>query len=133
MAYGVSQVFYGPISDILGRKKPLIFGISLIIIGSIWTIFVKDLWAFNFLRIIQGIGSGSTMVLIRASLRDTLSGIDLAKGTAILSIGFAIGIGIFPAVGGTITHWFAWQSEFLFLTIISAIILILTIIYFPET
>jgi MFS transporter, DHA1 family, 2-module integral membrane pump EmrD len=133
LSYGISQIFYGPISDIYGRKKPLVFGIILIIIGSIWTIVVKDLWTFNLSRVIQGIGAGATMVLIRAALRDSLSGADLAKGMAFLSIGFAMGLGIFPVVGGVLTHWFNWQADFIFLSIISVIILIIILIYFPET
>ena len=133
LSYGISQIFYGPISDIFGRKKPLLFGMALIIIGSIWAIFVKDLWAFNLARIIQGLGAGATMVLIRAALRDSLSGPDLASGTAYLSIGFATGLGIFPVIGGVLTHWFSWEADFIFLAIITIIIFGVIIFYLPET
>ena len=133
LAYGISQIFYGPISDVIGRKKPLIFGIALIIIGSAWAIFTKDLLTFNLSRILQGIGAGATMVLIRAALIDSLSVPDQAKGTSYLSIGFALGLGIFPVIGGALTHWFNWRAEFIFLTIINIIILIGIIFYLPET
>ena len=131
--YGISQLFYGPISDVIGRKKPLLFGISLMLIGSIWTIFTKDLLTFNLSRILQGLGTGATMVLIRAAIVDSLSGPDQPKGTACLSIGFAIGLGLFPVIGGALTIWFNWQSNFIFLAIVNIIFLLAVFFLFPET
>lgn len=133
LAYGISQLFYGPISDVLGRKKPLLFGIALMLIGSIWTIFTKDLLTFNLSRILQGLGTGATMVLIRAAIVDSLSGPDQPKGTACLSIGFAIGLGLFPVIGGALTSWLNWQSNFIFLAIVNIIFLLAVFFFFPET
>ena len=131
--YGISQLFYGPISDVIGRKKPLLFGIALMFIGSIWTIFTKDLLTFNLSRIVQGLGTGATMVLIRAAMLDCLSGPDQPKGTAYLSIGFAIGLGIFPVIGGFLTNWLGWQANFIFLAIVNMIFLVCIFFFFPET
>lgn len=53
-----SQLIYGPFADIYGRKKPLILGTIIFIIGNILAIFANDILILNISRLIQGLGGG---------------------------------------------------------------------------
>jgi MFS family permease len=125
LAYGLSQLVYGPVSDVFGRKKTLITGLCIMLIGSIITPFAHRLMIFNIARILQGLGAGATMVLIRASLRDVTSGPEYSKSMAYLSMGFAIGLGLFPLFGGlfiaiAIPYWLGAICNAKYVTKLSA-------------
>ncbi len=133
LAYGLSQLFYGPASDVYGRKKVLMIGLAIMFVGSIMTPFCHQLMQFDIARILQGLGAGATMVIIRASLRDVSSGHEYSKSMAYLSIGFAVGLGLFPMFGGFLSGWFGWQAVFVFLTVVVFATLLSVLLLFPET
>src|SRR5262245_15211490 len=62
---------YGPLSDAIGRKKPLLFALGIFFLGSLLTIFSHDFSTMLFGRILQGIGSGGCFVLGTAIIFDT--------------------------------------------------------------
>ena len=130
--FGISQLFYGPCSDCFGRKKILLIGIIILIIGSILSVFSVYYTEFCISRLVQGIGAGSTMVLMRASLRDFFKGKQLAKVASYLTLGFAVGLGGGPVLGGIIQSYFNWRDNFVFLSIMSFLVLISVFFLYPE-
>ncbi|MGC9600357.1 MFS transporter [Staphylococcus epidermidis] len=60
----------GPISDITGRKKPLIFSLIIFTIASLGIIFVTNIWIMIILRFIQGLTGGAGAVISRAIASD---------------------------------------------------------------
>ena len=133
LAYGVSQLLYGPLSDVYGRRKILIFGLLIMLFGSAATPLAHNFLFFNIARILQGFGAGATMVLIRASLRDVTSGSEYSKSMSFLSMGFAIGLGLFPLFGAFLTHWLSWHAVFVFLLVVVCLMLLAVINFYPET
>ena len=62
LAFGVCQIVYGPLSDMVGRKPPLYFGVSLFIVGSIGCGLAPTIeWLIAF-RFVQGLGASALMV-----------------------------------------------------------------------
>ena len=55
----ISQVFYGPISEGVGRRKPLMFGLSLALIGTIICLFSPHIAMLLVGRFVQGFGVGA--------------------------------------------------------------------------
>ena len=60
IAFGVSQIAYGPISDMVGRKPPLYFGLGLFIVGAVGCLLSPSVEWLIFFRFIQGLGAASS-------------------------------------------------------------------------
>ena len=66
VAFGVCQIVYGPVSDMIGRKPPLYFGLSVFVLGSIGCALAPDIgWLIAF-RTVQGIGAASVTAWIES-------------------------------------------------------------------
>src|SRR5262245_57354686 len=66
LAFGLCQIVYGPVSDAVGRKPPLYFGLALFTAGSIGCGLVGSIEWLILLRFVQGIGASAVMVIPRA-------------------------------------------------------------------
>ncbi|MBA3537807.1 MAG: MFS transporter [Tatlockia sp.] len=81
----VSQLIYGPLSDFYGRRKIMLSGMSIFIIG---TALATISWNINLLliaRLVQGLGIGSATTIGRAILRDVFTGDEYIKSASILA------------------------------------------------
>ncbi len=130
---GGSQLFYGPISDYVGRKKIAVFGLVVFIVGCALCALSKDYSIFLFGRLIQGIGSGATTCLSRAIMRDSYTGARLVKIISYVGMGVALIPAIAPLIGGYIQYGLGWKFEFAFLILYALILLILLSVIVPET
>ncbi len=133
LGFAVSQLFYGAVSDRLGRRPPIIVGTSLFVIGSLVCLLAQD---FNWLcigRIIQGIGAGAGLSLSRVILRDSYQGTELAVKNSHLSIFFSISPAIAPCLGGFLQSWFGYRASFVFMFVYGVVLLFLVTFYLKES
>lgn len=100
----------GPISDITGRKKPLIFSLIIFTIASLGIIFVTNIWIMIILRFIQGLTGGAGAVISRAIASDMYSGNALTKFLSLLMLVNGIAPIIAPALGGIIFKLWAMAN-----------------------
>ena len=105
----------GPISDITGRKKPLIFSLIIFTIASLGIIFVTNIWIMIILRFIQGLTGGAGAVISRAIASDMYSGNALTKFLSLLMLVNGIAPIIAPALGGIILNYGPWRIVFVML------------------
>ncbi len=122
-AFGFSQLFYGPLSDGLGRRKIFLFGQTVFVAGSALAYFAATPNQLMAARILQGLGAGAPLIISRAVLSDTLKGHALAQAMASLGIATSAAVVVGPILGGVITTWFGWQSVFGVLTVYLAVTL----------
>ncbi|MDC0865045.1 multidrug effflux MFS transporter [Rickettsiaceae bacterium] len=128
-----SQLIYGPLSEGIGRKPPMIFGLFVMLIGSIMCFVAPNADALIGGRLVQGIGAGAGACLWRSSFRDIFSGKELAIYTSYLVIIVMFVIPTAPLVGGYLQQYFGWRASFLFMTTYSVIALLFTIFGLSET
>ena len=134
LGFGPSQLFYGPISDFIGRKPVLITGLALSIIGVIFIALGADHFELLLIgRFIQGVGAGCVAVLARACIRDSYSGNELANAMGWLTIVASFTPIVAPVFGGLINHYFNWLAIFIALLSYMIIIWLLMLVYFKET
>lgn len=129
----VSPLIYGPVSDGIGRRKPLLFGSTICLIGGVICLFSEHIYVLNSGRLLQGLGAGAGATLIRPILRDLFSGEKLAKYGSYSAL---IGVGVLataPLLGGYFQQYLGWRFSFAFLTFLSLISLLLVIFLVPET
>ena len=127
-----SQWFYGPLSDIYGRRKIALGGLSLFILGTVIAIFSMNIHMLLTARGIQGIGMGAVMTINRAILRDIFRGKEYVKNASRLASAFAVSPVIFPLLGGYIQSLLGWQANFIFMLILSVIALFCWYFQFKE-
>lgn len=133
LGFSVSQLFFGPLSDRLGRKPVVLTGLLICCFGTILSVAIHNLDALLLGRLIQGIGMAATSALLRSIMVDTYSGKKLAQMNSYSGVIFSIAPGIAPILGGYLDVAFGWQSNFLFLMTFTLIAIGLVIRFFPET
>lgn len=132
---GISQIFYGSMSDIFGRRSILLVGNFISIIGSFVVLVSDSLDVMLVGRFIQGIGAGSFVVVWKAIARD----ITIGKSDTFISIvsSMMIVAGVLqiisPIVGGYITVFSNWRTIFFVMLLCSILSFFYIFIFLPET
>lgn len=129
----IGQLIYGPISDSIGRKIPLIFGLCLHIVASILCIYADDLLSLLAARVLQALGSCVGLVLARAAIRDVLDTHHAAKAFASMMIVMGVAPVIAPTLGAWLLLIFHWHAIFSALTLLGIVSLVWVIFGFKET
>ncbi len=133
LGYVLGMIFVGPLLDTFGRKKPLLIGLSFYFIMSLLCSFSTTIHMLLALRFLQGIGVTVVGVGFRAILSDAFTGQRLATAMTYSSMSYRIGPIIAPFFGGYLTVYFGWQSNFYFLALYSALLIVIVAIFLPET
>ncbi|MCZ8502493.1 multidrug effflux MFS transporter [Vibrio lentus] len=134
VGFGLSQLFYGPMSDAVGRRPIFLLGQGVYLIGTIVCFaFSDNMTALEVGRLLQGLGAGSASVLGRSVLRDSYDGPQLTKALSYISITASIMPIIAPVFGGWISFHLGWQAVFLFVLLYLLAIYILGYFVLPET
>lgn len=127
------QVFYGPITDKWGRKKPLYFGLGLYTLASFLCAISSNVESLILYRFIQALGSCAGMVISRAVVRDLYKPHDSAKIFSMLMLIMGVAPILAPVLGGFFVLHFNWRIIFWFLTGVSFTTLLLIIFFLKET
>ncbi len=128
----LSMLVYGPLSDIIGRRKPLLFGLFLMMVGSLICALSKNIETLIVGRLVQGLGAGAIAVLWRAMMRDLFSGDELAKYSSYL-VPVIVGImAVAPLLGGYFQHYISWRASFVFLLLYAIVSSLLILWQYKE-
>lgn len=130
MALG--QVVGGPVSDKMGRKLPLLFGMAVFTLASLLCIFVSDIYHFLVLRFLQGFFGAFGIVVARAVARDVCQGPELMRYFAVLMMVNGLAPILAPVAGGQILAFTTWRGVFVALVVVGAVQVVETV-FFRET
>ena len=133
VAMGLGQIIYGPVSDMVGRKRPLYVGLLLFAGASIGCALAPDIQTLVALRFVQGLGACAGMVVSRAVVRDLHTGPDAARLMALLMLVFSVSPILAPLAGSFLIEWFGWRSVFWAVTVAAVLGLLLVATSLPET
>ncbi len=131
--FAVGQLAVGPLSDRYGRWKPVVAGLLVFFAGSIWCALSNDLPTLLVGRGIQALGACAASVLSRAIARDLMSGEELTRALAFITVAMAAAPGFSPLLGGMLDATFGWRSEFLAVGLLCLLILAFFIRLVGET
>ena len=107
-----ATLFYGSLSDRYGRRPVLMWGLVLFLIGSAVSAVAPTPAMLVLGRLLQAIGAGCGLALVRAMARDAYSADKLVKAIAYLTMFATLGPMISPIIGGVFTEIFGWRSVF---------------------
>lgn len=115
----IGQLFYGPVSDRFGRKKPLLFGLALYALVSLGCAYAPSMQSLVYLRFLQALGGCAGMVITRAMVRDLYEPQEMARVSSTLVLIMGVAPILAPLVGGQIFLHFGWQAIFQLMTLYS--------------
>jgi DHA1 family bicyclomycin/chloramphenicol resistance-like MFS transporter len=129
----VGQLFYGPISDKYGRRKPLLFGLGLFILAAIGCALSPTINWFIFMRIILSLGGCVGMVVSRAIVRDLFPVSEIAKIFSSLMLIIGIAPIVAPTIGGWVVMISSWRTIFYILNGIALILFFMVYFFLDES
>ncbi|KTC84808.1 multidrug effflux MFS transporter [Legionella cincinnatiensis] len=133
LGLSISHVFYGPLSDKIGRKPPLMFGVGLSILGSLCCFLAPTVFVLIIGRFIQGFGIGCCGSVGRSLVRDLFTDRVLSKIGSYVGIVSVFIMVASPVLGGYIQEHFGWRINFLCLFVLGIVIWLFALCTLPET
>ncbi|SEN40156.1 multidrug effflux MFS transporter [Paenibacillus sp. OK076] len=127
------QLLAGPLSDVRGRRTPLIAGLILYTIASILCLVSPTMGSFVVLRFIQGAAGAAGIVISRAVVRDVYSGPELTRFFSLLMLINGVAPIAAPIIGGQLLAYTSWRGVFILLSIIGILTLVAVVVGLGET
>ena len=132
-AVAICQLAYGPVSDMIGRKPPLYFGIAVYVAGSIGAALSPSVEWLIFFRFVEGVGACASMSLPRAIVRDNYTGAPAAQLMSLLMLVFSISPILAPLSGSVVIAFGDWRLLFVVMAAVGMLSLVLLIFGLKET
>src|SRR5665647_493546 len=133
LAFGISQLIWGPMSDRFGRRPILLCGLAAYTLASIGSTLAPSMALLIVWRVVQGAAMGAVVMCARAIVRDLYQPIE---GARMMSKGLS-GLGVLACVcaplGGLLSELFGWRAALTALTVFGACTLALVALRFKET
>ena len=133
IATAISSLFWGPLSDRLGRKHIILGSLFLYSVASLGCALATDYSEFLLLRVCQGVAASGGLVAGRAMVRDVYDSKNSQRVMAYVLMLFALAPAIAPIIGGWLHELFGWRSVFYFLSLYGLTMLMLSGFVLNET
>ncbi|MDF2927621.1 MAG: transporter [Paenibacillaceae bacterium] len=133
LGLSLGQLLMGPLSDVRGRRGPLLLGLTVYMAASLLCAFSPNIAVFLLLRFIQGLAGSAGIVLCRAVARDMYSGTELTRYFAMLMLVNGAAPILAPIFGGQLLNWTSWRGVFVVLCVIGVLLLAAVWFCLPET
>ena len=120
LTYGVSQLFYGPISDRVGRRPVILVGMSIFMLATLVAVTTSSLTELIAASAMQGMGTGVGGVMARTLPRDLYERTQLRHANSLLNMGILVSPLLAPLIGGLLDTMWNWRACYLFLLVLCA-------------
>ncbi|TFB14597.1 Bcr/CflA family efflux MFS transporter [Filobacillus milosensis] len=131
IAFG--QLTIGALSDIFGRKKPLVIAIMIYVIASIICAIAPNIWVLILARFAQGFSGAGGIVISRSIIRDLYDGSEMTKMFSLLILVMGLAPILAPMLGGQILLFTSWRGLFTILSVVGLLLVFLAIFKLKET
>ena len=131
--YGIGQIIAGPLTDTFGRRLPTVSSTIAFVFASVGIGLAPPLWAVIALRGMQGVFVACSAVGARAIVADCYDGAERSKASSWMTVAWATGPILSPALGGYLQSWFGWTASFWFLAGWGTLVVLVALLVLPET
>ncbi|KAA9165777.1 Bcr/CflA family multidrug efflux MFS transporter [Amycolatopsis acidicola] len=128
----LGQLIIGPLSDALGRRRPLLTGLGLYAVASVLCAVSPSAEMLIAARLLQAVGAAAGIVIARAIVRDLYSGTAMTKFFSMMMLVSGLGPILAPVLGGQILRLISWRGVFVVLTVFGVLLLITAALALPE-
>jgi MFS transporter, DHA1 family, multidrug resistance protein len=129
----LGQLIVGPLSDSLGRRRPLMAGIVLHMLASVLCLFAPSIVVLGAARALQGMGAAAAMVVAIAVVGDLFA--DSVAATVLSRLMLVLGVApvLAPSLGAAVLLYASWHWVFAVLVVLAGGLLLLAALALPET
>lgn len=133
LAFAVMSIFHGPLSDALGRKPLLTWGVGVYALASLATAFAPTFeWLLVF-RVLQGLSAGAGVIVSRTVIRDLFDGKVAQRLMSRVAMIFGIAPAVAPIISGGLLQIGDWPLIFGFQALFGLFLIVLVALVLPET
>jgi MFS transporter, DHA1 family, multidrug resistance protein len=133
IGFAVGQLLIGPWSDRVGRRRPMLVGLTVHAVASLLAFAAPTFWFFLAARVAEGAGAAAGTVLALAIARDKYSGRPLVTAFGRIALVSGVAPLVAPVIGSQSVQLADWRWIFALLALYSTVLLVLTAVYLPET
>jgi DHA1 family bicyclomycin/chloramphenicol resistance-like MFS transporter len=123
-AYSVMSLFWGTLSDSIGRRPTVLSALCLFCVGSVGCALSNRLSVLLGFRVLQGLSAGAGVVVGQAIVRDSFSGAAAQRLIANIMMVFGVAPAVAPILGGWLQVGFGWRASFAFMAIFSLTLIV---------
>jgi DHA1 family bicyclomycin/chloramphenicol resistance-like MFS transporter len=131
--FAFASLVHGPLSDAVGRRPVMIWGMALYTVGSVACMLAPNYASLMAARVLQGATAGVGVVIGRAIIRDLYEGPRAQKLMSLTTMIFAIAPAVAPIVGGWAHVAFGWRAVFAFMVLCGLLFTLSAWWKLPET
>lgn len=129
----IGQFFYGPASDRLGRRGPILLGVTIYVLASIACSLVTSIEGLIAARFVQALGGCAGAVVARAVVRDRFNHTETARTLSLLTLVMGLAPVLAPLLGGAVLALGGWRANFIVLTLFGLAVGAAAFFRLPET
>ncbi|HXV93911.1 MAG TPA: multidrug effflux MFS transporter [Pseudonocardia sp.] len=133
LGLALGQLIIGPLSDSLGRKRPLLIGAGIHVVASVLCAVAPGIAVLGALRVLQGLGAAAGAVIAMAIVRDLFTGRAAATLLSRLILVMGAAPVIAPTLGGEILRFTSWRGVFVVLALYTLVLIPIAARALPET
>jgi MFS transporter, DHA1 family, multidrug resistance protein len=130
---GIGQLLVGPLSDAIGRRRPLIVGTAVHVVASLACLVAPTAGLLDAARVLQGLGAAAGTVLALAVIRDLFT--DRAAATLLSRLMLVLSVSpiLAPSLGSVLLRLTSWRGVFVALAVLGLAVTVATVFALPET
>ncbi len=133
LGLGLGQLVIGPLSDALGRKRPLLAGTALHVLASVLCLVAPNIAVLGTARLLQGLGAAAGAVIAMAIVRDLYTGRPAATLLSRLILVMGAAPVIAPTLGSWLLSFTSWRGVFAALALYALVLMPVAAKLLPET
>lgn len=133
LGFSISQLIYGPLSDLHGRRIVILIGLVIFLSGCFVCSVATSPGVLLISRFITGSGAGACGVLNRAIASDCFEGVDFSRAWSYTTTTLVLTLIFAPLLGGIVQEEFGWRANFKVATFFVAFVLLIILKFLPET
>lgn len=133
IGFCLASLAYGPLSDLFGRRRIMLIGNAILVVGAIACIIASSIGWLLVARIIQGIGAATSAVVVSAIIADVYKTEEAAKLYGLMNAVFSTMMAFAPIIGGIINYQIGWRGNYGVVAVICVISWFLIFLFLPET
>ncbi|MCA0755143.1 multidrug effflux MFS transporter [Paenibacillus sp. N4] len=126
LGLGTGQLVMGSLSDVYGRRYPLLISMAVYVAVSLACAFSPNIWMLIAFRFVQGFAASAGIVISRAIARDLYSGHELTKFFSLLLLVGNLGPLVAPVTGSGVLSFTSWVGVFIALALLGIYLLTMT-------
>jgi DHA1 family bicyclomycin/chloramphenicol resistance-like MFS transporter len=133
LGLGLGQLLVGPLSDAVGRRKPLLVGLAAHGLMSVLCALAPSIELLAVTRTLQGLAGAAVAVVSMAVVRDLFSGIKAAQLLSRLMLVVGVAPILAPSIGSALLAFTSWRGIFVVLAVVAVGLFVLALLALPET